>query len=63
MMFPSIDNPASCAIGALISYLHAKNINSAEMNRELCAAVYNQNERVRIMGNTSNILCTHSTEV
>jgi hypothetical protein len=35
MMCPAIDNSAGCEIRALIRFLHAKNINSAEIHREL----------------------------
>jgi hypothetical protein len=41
-MCPAIDNPASCEIRAVIRFLHAKNMNAAEIRRELCA-VYGQN--------------------
>jgi hypothetical protein len=41
-MCPAIDNPASCEIRAVIRFLHAKNVNAAEIHRELCA-VYGQN--------------------
>jgi hypothetical protein len=40
-MSPVIDNPASCEIRALIHFLHAKNMNAAKINCELCA--YGQN--------------------
>jgi hypothetical protein len=43
MMFPAIDNPASCEISALICFLHAKIMSAAEIHSELCAAVYCQN--------------------
>jgi hypothetical protein len=42
MLCPAIDNPASCEIRALIRFLHAKNMSSAEIHQELCA-VYGQN--------------------
>jgi hypothetical protein len=42
MMCPAIDNPASCEMFFVICFLHAKNINAAEINCELCA-VYGQN--------------------
>jgi hypothetical protein len=38
----AIDNPASCEIGAVIRFLHAKNISAEEIHRELCG-VYGQN--------------------
>jgi hypothetical protein len=41
-MCPAIDNPTSCEIRALIRFFHAKNINAAEIHRELCV-VYGQN--------------------
>jgi hypothetical protein len=40
MMFPAIDNPASCAVRAVVRFLHAKNINAAEIHHVLCPAVY-----------------------
>jgi hypothetical protein len=43
MVCPAIDNPISCEIVAVIRFLHAKNMNAAEIHRELCAAVYGQN--------------------
>jgi hypothetical protein len=39
----AIDNPASCEIRAVILFIHAKYMNVAEINNELCAAVYGQN--------------------
>jgi hypothetical protein len=42
MMCPDTDNPASCEIRAVIRFLRAKNVNAAEIHRELCA-VYGQN--------------------
>jgi hypothetical protein len=42
MMCHAIDNPASREIGAVIRFLHAKNMSAAEINRELCVAVYGQ---------------------
>jgi hypothetical protein len=42
MLCPAIDNPASCEIRTVIPFLHSKNINSVDINRELCA-VYGQN--------------------
>jgi hypothetical protein len=42
-MCPAIDNPASCKICAVIHFLHAKNMNAAEIHCELRAAVYGQN--------------------
>jgi transposase len=41
MMCPAIDNPASCEIGAVIRFLHAKNMSAAEIHLELCV-VYGQ---------------------
>jgi hypothetical protein len=41
-MCPEIDNPASCEIRAVIRFLHAKNMSSAEIHRVLCT-VYGQN--------------------
>jgi hypothetical protein len=43
MMCPATHSPASCEIRVVIRFLHAKNINAAEIRRELCAAVYGQN--------------------
>jgi hypothetical protein len=42
MMCPTIYNPASCEISAVISFLHHKNMIPAEIDHELCA-VYCQN--------------------
>jgi hypothetical protein len=42
MMCPASDNSASCEIRAVIRFLHDKNMNAAEIHRELCA-VYGQN--------------------
>jgi hypothetical protein len=42
MMFPAIDNPASCEIRAVICFTHAKNMSAAEIHCELCM-VYGQN--------------------
>jgi hypothetical protein len=41
-MGPAIDNPASYKIRAVIRFLQAKHMSSAEINRKLCA-VYEQN--------------------
>jgi hypothetical protein len=41
-MCPAIDNPTIYEIRAIIRFLHAKNMNAAEIHRELCA-VYGQN--------------------
>jgi hypothetical protein len=41
-MCPATDNPTSCEICTVINFLHAKNMNAAEIHRELCA-VYSQN--------------------
>jgi hypothetical protein len=35
MMRPAADNPGSCEIRAVIRFLRAKNINVAEIHREL----------------------------
>jgi hypothetical protein len=42
MMCPTIDNPASCEICAVIHFLHAKNMSAVEIHRKLCT-VYGQN--------------------
>jgi hypothetical protein len=42
-MCPAIDNSASYEILGAINFLHAKNMNAAEIHRELCAMVYGQN--------------------
>jgi hypothetical protein len=42
-MCPAIDNPTSCEILAIIRFLQAKNLNAAQIHRELCAVVYGQN--------------------
>jgi hypothetical protein len=42
MMCPAIDNPASCKIHAIISFLHTKYTHAAEIHHELCR-VYSQN--------------------
>jgi hypothetical protein len=42
MMCPAVDDPSSCEIRAVISFIHAKNMRAAEIHRELCA-VYGQN--------------------
>jgi hypothetical protein len=42
MMFPAIDNPASCEICAVICFSHAKNMSAPQIHCELCA-VYSQN--------------------
>jgi hypothetical protein len=36
-MCPTIHNPASCEIHAVIRFLHAENMNAVEIHRELCA--------------------------
>jgi transposase len=36
-MCPAIDNPASCEIRAVISFLHAKNMSATEILPQLCA--------------------------
>jgi hypothetical protein len=41
-MCPAIDNLASCEIRAVVLFLRAKNMNAADIYRELCA-VYGQN--------------------
>jgi hypothetical protein len=38
-----IDNPTNCEICTVIHFLHAKNMDAAEIHHELCAAVYSQN--------------------
>jgi hypothetical protein len=42
MMCRAINNPTSCKIRSVISFLHAKNMSAAEFLRELCV-VYSQN--------------------
>jgi hypothetical protein len=42
MMYPAIDNPASCEFRAIIRFLRAKNMSAVEIHCELCA-VYCQN--------------------
>jgi hypothetical protein len=42
MMCPEINNPASCKFHAVIHFLHAKNMNAAEIHHQLCV-VYGQN--------------------
>jgi hypothetical protein len=39
---PAIDNPTSSEIRAVIRFLWAKNMSTAEIHRELCA-IYDQN--------------------
>jgi hypothetical protein len=41
-MCPAIYNPTNCEIGAVICFLHAKNMSVGEIHRELWA-VYGQN--------------------
>jgi hypothetical protein len=41
-MYPVIDNPVICKIRAVIHFLHAKHMNTAEIHCELCV-VYGQN--------------------
>jgi hypothetical protein len=41
-MCPTIGNPANCGIHAVIYFLHAKSINTAEIHNELCV-IYDQN--------------------
>jgi hypothetical protein len=41
-MCPAIDNATSCKIYAVIRYLHAKNMISAEIHCEICE-VYGRN--------------------
>jgi hypothetical protein len=43
MLYPAIDNPTSCEIRAVIFLSHSKNMIAAEINRELCEAVYGRN--------------------
>jgi hypothetical protein len=42
MMYPAIDNLASCEIQSIIHFLHAININAVEIHLELCT-VYGKN--------------------
>jgi hypothetical protein len=42
-MCSAIDNPAGCKIRAVIRFLHSKNMSAAEIHREICATVYDQN--------------------
>jgi hypothetical protein len=42
MLCPAIDNPASCEICYVVRFLHAKNMNAAQLHRVLYA-VYGQN--------------------
>jgi hypothetical protein len=42
MVCHATDNHANCEIRAVIPFLHVKNLNAAEIHRELCA-VYGQN--------------------
>jgi hypothetical protein len=43
-MCPAIGNPTSCEIRVVvILFLHPKNTSAAEIRRELCPAVYDQN--------------------
>jgi hypothetical protein len=42
MMYPTIDNPASCEIRVFI-FIQSKYISTAKIRRELCAAIYGQN--------------------
>jgi hypothetical protein len=42
MMYPTIDNPGSCEIRAVIRFIHAKNVSIAEILLKLFA-VYCQN--------------------
>jgi hypothetical protein len=42
MTCSAIDNPASYEIRILIRFIHAKNMSTAEIHREVCA-VYGQN--------------------
>jgi hypothetical protein len=44
MMYPEIDNPASCKIKAVICFIHTKIISAAEMHCELCT-ICGQNVR------------------
>jgi hypothetical protein len=46
MTCPAIDNTGSCEIGAVIRFLHAKNMSAAEIHRQFCT-VYGQNVRVK----------------
>jgi hypothetical protein len=42
MTCPTIDNPVSCEIRAVIRFLHVKSMSAAEIHRELWA-VYGKN--------------------
>jgi hypothetical protein len=42
-MCPAIDKPTSCETGAVIRFLHAKNMSYVEIHCELCMAVCGQN--------------------
>jgi hypothetical protein len=39
MMCPTIDNPASCEIRAVIRFLRAKNMSASKIRSELCVVV------------------------
>jgi hypothetical protein len=40
MIRPAIDNSASCEIRDIIRFLYSVNMTAAEINSELCEAVY-----------------------
>jgi hypothetical protein len=42
LMCPTIDNPTSCEVRAVICFLHVKNMSAVEIHLELCT-VYGQN--------------------
>jgi hypothetical protein len=59
-MCPAIDNPTSCEIRAvIICFLHAKNMNAAEINCKLCAVVYGQN----VMSEGTVRQCVESSKI
>jgi hypothetical protein len=43
-MCPVTVDSESCEIRTVIHFFHAKNMSTAEIHRELCAAVYSHNE-------------------
>jgi hypothetical protein len=43
MIFSENDNPASCEIRAVSSFVDAKCVSPVEIHREFYAAVYSQN--------------------
>jgi hypothetical protein len=50
MMFPAIDNPASCEICAVIRFLHAKNMNAEEIYREVSEFTAKSRSRDSVAG-------------